>query len=114
MSEATFAELVALAAAVSTPDRKVSPMQVAAQLLEEAVGRTRAEAACQFQPSAAQGVDQTADIGRATGAPGRPAADDPDGRPPGDAKDPSAAVEREAAPNGTPRGERHQGRRRKS
>jgi hypothetical protein len=48
MSEATARRLARMAEAMSTADRKVSPMQVAAQLLEEAVGRveatTRAEA----------------------------------------------------------------------
>jgi hypothetical protein len=37
MSEATAEKLAQLAAALSTAERKVSPMQVAAQLLEEAV-----------------------------------------------------------------------------
>ena len=37
MSEATFRNLTQLAEKMSTPDRKISPMQVAAQLLEEAV-----------------------------------------------------------------------------
>jgi hypothetical protein len=37
MSEATRRRLAEIAEAVSTPERKVSPMQVAAQLLEEAV-----------------------------------------------------------------------------
>lgn len=39
MSEATRRRLVEIAEAISTPQRQVSPMQVAAQLLEEAVGR---------------------------------------------------------------------------
>jgi hypothetical protein len=39
MSEATARKLAELAEALSTPARKVSAMQVAAQLLEEAVGR---------------------------------------------------------------------------
>ncbi|MCI0458752.1 MAG: hypothetical protein L0Z62_17475 [Gemmataceae bacterium] len=39
MSEATFQKLSQLAEQLSTPARKVSPMQVAAQFLEEAVGR---------------------------------------------------------------------------
>jgi hypothetical protein len=34
MSEITFHKLTALAAALSTPERKVSPMQVAALLLD--------------------------------------------------------------------------------
>jgi hypothetical protein len=37
MSEATAQRLAEIAEAMSTPERKVSPMQVAAQLLEEAV-----------------------------------------------------------------------------
>ena len=37
MSEVTAQKLTKLAEQVSTPDRKVSPMQVAAQLLEEAL-----------------------------------------------------------------------------
>lgn len=39
MSDATRRRLVQIAEAMSTPQRQVSPMQVAAQLLEEAVGR---------------------------------------------------------------------------
>jgi hypothetical protein len=39
MSEATRQRLVEIAEAISTPERRVSPMQVAAQLLEEAVAR---------------------------------------------------------------------------
>ena len=39
MSAATERKLVELAEAMSTPGRKVSPMQVAAQLLEGAVAR---------------------------------------------------------------------------
>jgi hypothetical protein len=39
MSKATARKLEELAAALSTPQRKVSPMQVAAQLLEEALAR---------------------------------------------------------------------------
>jgi len=39
MSEKTAKKLAALAAAISTPQRKVSPMQLAAHLLEEAVSR---------------------------------------------------------------------------
>ena len=41
MSGATAAKLTQIAEALSTPERKVSPMQVAAQLLEEAVGRVQ-------------------------------------------------------------------------
>ena len=37
MSEATYQRLVQLADQMSTPERKISPMQVAAQLLEEAI-----------------------------------------------------------------------------
>ena len=39
MSDATLRRLTELAGEMSTAVRKVSPMQVAAQLLEEAVGR---------------------------------------------------------------------------
>jgi hypothetical protein len=39
MSEETAKKLAEIAEALSTPERKVSPMQVAAQLLEDAVGR---------------------------------------------------------------------------
>ncbi len=39
MSNATLRRLAELAEEMSTAERKVSPMQVAAQLLEEAVGR---------------------------------------------------------------------------
>src|SRR5437764_13934622 len=39
MSEATQGRLAEIAEAMSAPQRRVSPMQVAAQLLEEAVGR---------------------------------------------------------------------------
>jgi hypothetical protein len=39
MSDATFRKLEELAAKASTDDRKVSPMQLAAQLLEDAIGR---------------------------------------------------------------------------
>src|SRR5436853_1907136 len=39
MSDDTFKKLEELAAKASTDDRKVSPMQLAAQLLEEAIGR---------------------------------------------------------------------------
>jgi hypothetical protein len=41
MSEGTLQKLTQLAEDMSTPVRKVSPMQVAAQLLEEAVGQVR-------------------------------------------------------------------------
>src|SRR5437588_421223 len=39
MSEETAKKLTEIAEALSTPERRVSPMQVAAQLLEDAVGR---------------------------------------------------------------------------
>src|SRR5947209_6074241 len=42
MSEATQRWLAEIAEEISTPQRRVSPMQVAAQLLEEAVNRVRA------------------------------------------------------------------------
>jgi hypothetical protein len=41
MSEKTLARLEELARTVSTTERKVSPMQVAAQLLEESIGRLK-------------------------------------------------------------------------
>jgi hypothetical protein len=37
MSDATIAQLDAIAKRLSTPDRRVSPMQLAAQLLEDSV-----------------------------------------------------------------------------
>jgi hypothetical protein len=43
MSDATLRGLVELAEQMSTAGRKVSPMQVAAQLLEEALDRVRAK-----------------------------------------------------------------------
>ncbi len=39
MSDETFKKLERIAVKASTNDRKVSPMQLAAQLLEEAIGR---------------------------------------------------------------------------
>ena len=44
MSEATAEKLAQIAEALSTAERKVSPMQVAAQLLEDAVGRVEGTA----------------------------------------------------------------------
>ena len=57
MSEATSKKLAAIAAAMSTPQRKISPMQVAAQLLEEAVREYKRQRTCgaserQFHDSA--------------------------------------------------------------
>src|SRR5207249_1660753 len=43
MSDATLSRLTELAEEMSTAERKVSPMQVAAQLLEEALGRVGAQ-----------------------------------------------------------------------
>lgn len=43
MSEATIRRLTELASEMSTPERQVSPMQVAAQLLETAVNQVQAE-----------------------------------------------------------------------
>jgi hypothetical protein len=43
MSEATLEQLTQMAEAMSSPQRRISPMQVAAQLLEEALGRVRAQ-----------------------------------------------------------------------
>ncbi len=45
MSETTIQVLAKIAQAASTPERKVSPMQVAAQLLEEAVSCVQGETA---------------------------------------------------------------------
>jgi hypothetical protein len=44
MSEVTRQRLAQIAEVMSTPERRVSPMQVAAQLLEEAVNHVRIEA----------------------------------------------------------------------
>jgi hypothetical protein len=43
MSEATLGQLARMAEEMSTPQRRISPMQVAAQLLEEALERVRAQ-----------------------------------------------------------------------
>jgi hypothetical protein len=43
MSDETFKELERLASEASTAERKVSPMQLAAHLLEEAIGNLRRE-----------------------------------------------------------------------
>jgi hypothetical protein len=43
MSEATQRRLAEIAQAMSTPERQVSPMQVAAQLLEEALARVEVQ-----------------------------------------------------------------------
>ena len=51
MSHETVSKLEAIAEAMSTPQRKVSPMQVAAQLLEEAVCRVQAKTVNQSKPS---------------------------------------------------------------
>jgi hypothetical protein len=42
MSKVTAKKLAAIAQEISTPERKVSPMQVAAQLLEEALAKAGA------------------------------------------------------------------------
>lgn len=49
MSEATYQTLVEIAEAISTPERKVSPMQVAAQLLEETIHGIPGAAEDQFE-----------------------------------------------------------------
>ena len=49
MSDATLQRLTELADQMSTTERKVSPMQVAAQLLEEAVGRVGVKTAAQLE-----------------------------------------------------------------
>ena len=43
MSTATESRLIALARKASSPDRKISPMQLAAQLLEDVVARLPAD-----------------------------------------------------------------------
>ena len=43
MSQKTARKLASIAKAMSTPERKVSPMQVAAQLLQEALARLESE-----------------------------------------------------------------------
>jgi hypothetical protein len=43
MTNATHRQLTSIAEQMSTPERRVSPMQVAAQLLEEAVARVRGQ-----------------------------------------------------------------------
>jgi hypothetical protein len=47
MSDATLQRLTELATEMSTAERKISPMQVAAQLLEEALGRVGVETEAQ-------------------------------------------------------------------
>jgi hypothetical protein len=113
MSEATFDKLAALAAAMSTPERKVSPMQVAAQLLEEAVGRARTEAGYVPQLADAEQAQQAGTVDRANGASDRNAVDDQGHRPLADAKDQGGALERRVAPNRKGRREKHEGRERK-
>ncbi len=54
MSEATQRRLAEIAEAMSTPERRVSPMQVAAQLLEEAVGRVEAKTIDRPKPKQGQ------------------------------------------------------------
>jgi hypothetical protein len=49
MSKGTAQKLAQIAEAMSTPERKISPMQVAAHLLEEAVIRVEASAANQAE-----------------------------------------------------------------
>jgi len=63
MSEATRRRLVEIAEAMSTPERQVSPMQVAAQLLEEAVGRVPVATETRCQESAAEPENLTAPDG---------------------------------------------------
>ena len=60
MSEATLRRLAELAEAMSTPERRVSPMQVAAQLLEEAVGRVEANAAFPIEATEGEVEDRPA------------------------------------------------------
>jgi hypothetical protein len=63
MSAATRRRLAEIAEQVSTPERRVSPMQVAAQLLEEAVNRVAASPA----PPAESAPEVLADAGEAEG-----------------------------------------------
>jgi len=51
MSDATVRRLTELAEEMSTAQRKVSPMQVAAQLLEEALGRVGVKMAPHLEES---------------------------------------------------------------
>ena len=51
MSDATVRRLTELAEEMSTAERKVSPMQVAAQLLEEALGRVGVQRAAPVEES---------------------------------------------------------------
>jgi len=62
MSEATARKLAEIAEAMCTSGRKVSPMQVAAQLLEEALARMEAEGAGRVQESG-QGRDRASLFG---------------------------------------------------
>ncbi|HYT88893.1 MAG TPA: hypothetical protein VEL76_09305 [Gemmataceae bacterium] len=45
MSEATLTKLAKMATEMSTPERRISPMQLAAQLLEEALERVQGQTA---------------------------------------------------------------------
>src|SRR6266516_1614822 len=58
MSDATLRRLTELAEEMSTAERKVSPMQVAAQLLEEALGRVEEKTAADVEEiTAGTGVE---------------------------------------------------------
>jgi hypothetical protein len=59
MSAATRRRLAQIASALSTPQRRVSPMQVAAQLLEEAVRRVPVSPETRDKKSKTDSGDQT-------------------------------------------------------
>ena len=63
MSDATLNRLTQLAEDMSTTARKVSPMQVAAQLLEEAIGRVSVQAATAADALTGASGGLTADTG---------------------------------------------------
>src|SRR5215468_9461758 len=69
MSEATLQQLAQLAEKMSSPQRQISPMQVAAQLLEEALDRLGAQTA-----GNGEDVEQERKTGSGTGtaSTGRP------------------------------------------
>lgn len=64
MSEATVQILAQIAEAMSTPERKVSPMQVAAQLLEEAVSHVPGAADGSLDETGNVAKDRTSSAGR--------------------------------------------------
>jgi hypothetical protein len=72
MSAATQRRLAEMAEEMSTPERRVSPMQVAAQLLEEAVGRVRAQAEASMEQSTHHPEDLARSRGQEPGQGRRP------------------------------------------